>query len=33
VDRPLRRAMPLVSGLAAIIDIERGALNPPRAAP
>jgi len=32
VDRPLRRAMPLVSGFAAIINIERGALDPPRAA-
>jgi hypothetical protein len=31
-DRPLRRAMPLVSGLAAIINIECGALDPPRAA-
>ncbi|MFZ3377080.1 MAG: hypothetical protein WA183_16150 [Chthoniobacterales bacterium] len=32
VDRPLRRAMPLLSGFTAIIDIERGALDPPRAA-
>jgi len=28
----LSGAMPLVSGFAAIINIERGALDPPRAA-
>lgn len=30
VDRALRRAMLKSSGLAAIIGIERGALEPPR---